>query len=196
MRCTSGDVEAQFVINCAGPGAADVAGDDALTLDTERGDFVVFGQEATILTDHVLRAVPAGGVSPMIFPTIHGRLGAAVASPSSAAGGEDSRAAWTAALQSKAAKLVPKLTGFTPEDGWSCDDAVGKGRTLVAEWSKRIPAMYNVASLGRSGLTLALGLSAYVLDRCRERGLAVQARTARTGRGQEPAFPWWQRRRR
>jgi glycerol-3-phosphate dehydrogenase len=195
VRCSSGDVEARFVINCAGLGADDISGDGSFSVDVERGDFVVFPAEATMLTDHVLQALAVNGTSAIIFPTIYGRLCAAASTRLPSKENANTAAAAIGDVQSKAARIVPKLAGFTPDDSWTGVDAVAKDRGLIAEWSKRVPKMFNVV-IGRAGLVAALGLSAYVLDRCRERGLAVQSRTARRARTQDAAFPWWQRRKR
>ena len=195
VRCSTGDVEARFVINCAGLWADEIAGDGAISIDAERGDFVVYPDEAAILTDHIIEAVAADHTGATVFPTIYGRLCAYTATRVTSKT-DAGAAASMDELQSKAARMVPKLAGFTPADSWVSVDAVSKDRGMIAEWSKRVPKMYNVAGVGRAGLTVALGMSAYVLDRCRERGLGVKARVARRARGQEPAFPWWQRRKR
>ncbi|HXN08459.1 MAG TPA: hypothetical protein VN860_02225, partial [Candidatus Acidoferrales bacterium] len=85
---------------------------------------------------------------------------------------------------------------FTPVDSWTALGAIGHSRNYIAEWSKRVPRMYNVAGLALSGMSAAFGLSAYVLDRCRERGLEVKPRSVRSARTAELTFPWWQRRKR
>ena len=117
-------------------------------------------------------------------------------------GEQPNKTDWTArpegvrAVQAAAAKLIPKLADFTPVDSWAALGAVGHPRNYIAEWSKRVPRMYNVAALALSGMSASFGLSAYVLDRCRERGLEVNPRSVRPARTAEPTFPWWQRRKR
>jgi glycerol-3-phosphate dehydrogenase len=199
VRCDWGDTKARFVINCAGLDADGIAGDDSLTVAALRGEFVVFPEEAAILTDHVIEALPAGPSpqqSAIIFPTIYGALGAAISTGQCGKDDWQQRPQARAEVQAQAAKLIPKLAGFVPADGWTGLGPIATSRGLVAEWSKRVPQMYNLAGIGDDGLTAALGLSAYVLDRARERGLDVKTRTARGARPQEPTFPWWQRRRR
>lgn len=196
VHCSTGDVQARFVINCAGLSSDEIAGDGAFSIEADRGDFAVYPGEAAILTDHIIEAVTADSASATIFPTIYGRLSAYVSTRLSSKADVGGAPPSIGELQSKAARIVPKLAGFTPEDSWVGVDAVSKDRGMIAEWSKRVPKMYNVAGIGRAGLTAALGMSVYVLDRCRERGLGVKARSARRARPQEAAFPWWQRRKR
>jgi len=198
VRCESGDVEARFVINCAGLFADDIAGDNSFSLSVERGEFIVFPQEAAMLTDHIIFPLPAEQTKgSIIFPTIYGHLCAVTMT-----GEQNSKTDWAVrpeglqAVQAAAAKLIPKLADFTPVDSWAALSAVGHPRNYIAEWSKRVPRMYNVAGLASSGMSASFGLSAYVLDRCRERGLEVKARSVRPARTAELIFPWWQRRKR
>jgi glycerol-3-phosphate dehydrogenase len=198
VRCESGDVEARFVVNCAGLFADDIAGDTSFSLTVERGEFIVFPPEAAMLTDHIIFPLPSEQTKgSCIFPTIYGHLCAVTQT-----GEQADKTDWAVrpeglqVAQTAATKLVPKLADFTPVDSWSGLSAVGHPRGYIAEWSKRVPRMYNVAGLASSGLSASLGISAYVLDRCRERGLEVKARSLRPARAAEPTFPWWQRRKR
>lgn len=194
VRCSSGDVEARFVINCAGLSAAEIAKDPALVIEGEPGGFIVFPDEAAIMTDHIIEALGSGASGATIFPTVYNRLCAALTLPSGADG--TGNQSFIADVQTKASRLLPKLSGFTPADSWTALNPVSKDRGMIAEWSKRVPNMYNVAGIGRAGLIAALGMSTYVLDRCRERGLVVKNRTPRRARAHDAAFPWWQRRKR
>jgi glycerol-3-phosphate dehydrogenase len=198
VRCDSGDVEARFVINCAGLFADDIAGDDSFSLTVERGEFVVFPDEAGMITDHIVCPLPnEQNKSTIIFPTIYGPLCAATTT-----GEQPDKKDWAAKpegvrlAQSAAAKLIPKLADFTPVDSWVGLSAALNPRGYVAEWSKRVPKMFNLAGFASSGLSASLGLSAYVLARIRERGLEVKSRSLRPARIGEPTFPWWQRRKR
>jgi glycerol-3-phosphate dehydrogenase len=198
VRCESGDVEARFVINCAGLFADDIASDDSFTLTIERGEFIVFPPEAAMLTDHIIFELPdAQSKNSIIFPTIYGHL-CAVATT----GQQRDKTDWSvtpeglASVQAAAAKLVPKLAGFTPVDSWAGLRALGHPHNYIAEWSKRVPRMFTVAAIASAGLSASFGLSAYVLECCRERGLAVKTRSPRAARAAETTFPWWQRRRR
>jgi glycerol-3-phosphate dehydrogenase len=198
VRCESGDVEARLVINCAGLFADDIAGDNSFSLSVERGEFIVFPQEANMLTDHIIFPLPGEQTrGSIIFPTIYGHICAVTMT-----GEQPNKTDWTVrpeglrAVQAAAAKLIPKLADFTPVDSWAALSAVGHPRNYIAEWSKRVPRMYNVAGLASSGMSASFGLSAYVLDRCRERGLEVKARSVRPARTAELTFPWWQRRKR
>ena len=198
VRCESGDIEARFVVNCAGLFADDIASDTSFSLSVERGEFVVFAPEAAMLTDHIIFPLPSERTNgSCIFPTIYGHLCAATTT-----GEQADKTDWAVrpeglrAAHMAAAKLIPKLADFTPVDSWVGLSAVGHPRSYIAEWSKRVPRMYNVAGLASSGLSASLGLSAYVLDRCRERGLEVKARSLRPARAAEPTFPRWQRRKR
>ena len=199
VRCETGDAQGRFVINCAGLSADTIAGDESFAVAAQRGEFAVFPDEAAMLTDHVIEVLPSAGgprTSAIVFPTIYGALGAAVASGPCRKDDWQPRGQGRADVQAQAAKLVPKLSSFTPLDGWVGLAPVAAPRGFVAEWSKRVPQMYNIAAIGEDGLTAALGLSAYVLDRARERGLDVKTRAPRSARPQEPTFPWWQRRKR
>lgn len=196
VRCESGDVEARFVINCAGLFADEIAGDSSFSITAERGEFVVFPEEAAMLTDHIVFPL-LDGKGTIVFPTLYGHL-CAVATT----GAQSDKADWKVrpqgqdSVQAEAAKLIPKLADFKPVDSWVGLRAVGHPRSYAVEWSKRVPRMYNVAGIA-SGLSAALGISTYVLDRCRDRGLNVKARSSRVARGAgDPTFPWWQRRKR
>jgi glycerol-3-phosphate dehydrogenase len=198
VRCESGDVEARFVVNCAGLFADTIAGDDSFSLTVERGECIVFPQEATMLTDHIIFPLANEQTKgSIIFPTIYGNLCAVTTS-----GEQKDKTDWTVrpeglrVVQAAAAKLIPKLADFAPVDSWVGLSATGHPHSYIAEWSKRVPRMYNAAGLGSSGLSASFGLSAYVLDRCREHGLEVKARSLRPARTAEPTFPWWQRRKR
>ncbi|MDQ6766534.1 MAG: FAD-dependent oxidoreductase [Candidatus Eremiobacteraeota bacterium] len=198
VRCESGDVEARFVVNCAGLFADEIAGDSSFTLTPRRGEFAVFPEEAAMLTDHIIFPLPEeSSKSAIIFPTIYGHLCAFATT-----GDQDDKADWkttpegTSFVQAAAAKLIPKLADFTPVDSWAGLRAIGHPRNYIAEWSKRVPKMFNIAAIASAGLSASFGLSAYLLDRCRERGLEVKTRSTRPTRTAEPTFPWWQRRKR
>ena len=199
VRSEAGDVEARFAINCAGLHADEIASDSSFTLGVERSEAIVFPQDASILTDHIIFPLPAEQKQRLIiFPTIYGHL-CAVAT----IGDQKDKSDWKSSpedarsVQAAAAKLIPKLADFTPIDSWVGLRAIGNPRNYIAEWSKRVPNMYNVAAIATAGLSAALGLSAYTLDRCRERGLDVKTRTSQQpARTAEPTFPWWQRRKR
>ena len=200
VRCESGDVEARFVVNCAGLFAAEIAADSSFALGALRGEGIVFPHEAAMLTDHIILPLPIeGDPRATVFPTIHGQLCAMAE-----IGEQPGKADWSprpqdaVTAQRTAARLIPRLAEFAPIESWTALRATARSGHLVAEWSKRVPRMYTVAAPASTGLSVVFGLSAYVVDRCRERGLPVKARSggaARPVRAAEPAIAWWKRRR-
>ena len=198
VRCEADDLETRFVVNCAGLFADAIAADDSFSVAAQRGEFIVFPQEAAMLTDHIVFSVPPrSGAAATIFPTIYGHL-CAVATT----GPEVDKSDWKTSatgidlVRAAAAMLIPKLADLKPIDAWAGLRAVARPHGYVLEWSKRVPRMYSVAGIDAAGISAAFGLSAYVLDRCRERGLEVKGRSPRPARASEPTFPWWQRRKR
>lgn len=199
VRCESGDVIGRFVINCAGLFSDDIAGDASFTIKPRRGEFVVLPEEAATLTDHIIFPMSSPETKDLtIFPTLYGHLCAGATTAD-----QDDKTDWkvrpegSAAVHAAAAALIPKIADFKPVDTWAGLRAVGHPRNYIAEWSKRVPAMFNVAGIAFAGLSTCLGLSAYVLDRCRERGLNVKPRTPKLSKtAANLTFPWWQRRKR
>jgi glycerol-3-phosphate dehydrogenase len=198
VRCETGDLEARFVVNCAGLFADEIAADGSFSIAAQRGEFVVFPQEAAMLTDHIVFSVPPrSGATATIFPTIYEHLCAvATSGPEVGKGDWKTSSAGVEFVRAAAATLIPKLADLKEVDAWAGLRAVAKPHGYVVEWSKRVPRMYTVAGIDAAGLSASFGLSAYVLDRCRERGLEVKARSTRPPRASEPTFPWWQRRKR
>lgn len=196
VHTPAGDVTARFAVNCAGLFADEIAADDSFSITPRRGEFAVFPQDAAPLTGHILLPVPqkeTKGI--LVFPTLHGFL---CAGPT-AVDQSDKRSAKVdadqlAAVTRAAAKLLPRLADFRPVDSWAGLRTVGHPHNYIVEWSKRVPGLFHVAGIRSTGLSACLGLSAYVADRLRERGLSTGTRRSFAKPPPIAPRPWWQRR--
>ncbi|MDQ6823944.1 MAG: FAD-dependent oxidoreductase [Candidatus Eremiobacteraeota bacterium] len=197
LQTSDGAFTTRFAVNCAGLFADDIDGSGSFSITPRRGEFIVFPAEAAPLTDHILLPVPkqeTKGV--LVFPTVHGNV---CAGPTAV--DQNDKNDWrvrdegTAEVRKSALKLVPKLANFEPMDSWAGLRAVGHPHNYIVEWSKRVPALFNVAGIRSTGLSACLGISAYVIDRLRERGLAMGARRSFAKAQPIVPKPWWQRRR-
>ncbi len=196
----AGRLSARFVVNCAGLHADDLAGDDSFRIVPRRGEFVVFAQGAASLVRHILLPLPTErtkGV--LVFPTLYGYL---CAGPSAV--DQEAKDDWRPherelmMVREQAAALVPEIGALQPIDAWAGLRPAGYPRSYVVEWSRRVPALLQVAAIRSTGLSACLGLSRHVLDLLGARGLERWDSPARWMGAAPPTFddpprPWWQR---
>lgn len=195
LHTDAGTVSARFTINCAGLFADDVADEDPVRITARRGAFIVYPTTTAPLCDHILLPLPGPATQGIqIVPTLYGEL---LAGPVEADQADKTpqrmNAEQLADVQRRAEKIIARLAEFKSVAGWAGLASVGHPHDYIVEWSKRVPAMFHVAGMRSTGLSACFGLSAYVVDRLRERGLAMGARRASAKAPTADSQPWWQR---
>lgn len=191
----AGTIQADYVINCAGLYADAIAADNTFQIIPRRGEFLVFGQDAGALVNHVLLPMPTArtkGV--LVFPTLYGYL---CAGPSAV--DQDDKEDWRPRsdelrdVHARAATLLPLLRDMKPVDAWAGLRPAAQPHNYIVEWSSRVPAMLHVAGIRSTGLSACLGLAEYVLDLLTARGLRSSvSRTQPAPADTTQASPWWQ----
>jgi glycerol-3-phosphate dehydrogenase len=195
VRGQAGTVHADYVINCAGLYADEVAADDTFRIVPRRGEFLVFGAGTSDLVNHILLPMPTASTKGvLVFPTLYGHL---CAGPSAV--DQDNKEDWTPradqlqVIHSRAATLMPMLADMQPVDAWAGLRPAGHPNNYIVEWSGRVPTMLHVAGIRSTGLSACLGLGAYVLHLLADRGLSPAApHTPVVASEAMPAAPWWQ----
>ncbi|MDQ6781828.1 MAG: FAD-dependent oxidoreductase [Candidatus Eremiobacteraeota bacterium] len=195
LHTDAGTLSARFTINCAGLFADDIAKEDSVRIMARRGEFIVYPPTTGPLCDHILLPLPGSAAQSIrIVPTLYGHLCAGPIEADQADKTEcRMQADRIANVQRKAEKIIPRLADFPMVGSWAGLASVGQPRDYIVEWSKRVPAMFHVAGIRSTGLSTCFGLSAYVVDRLRERGLAMGSRRATAKPPAAESQPWWQR---
>lgn len=196
----AGKVVADFVLNCAGLFADELAGNGSFRIFPRRGEFAVFGKGTADLVGRILLPVPSTqtkGV--LVFPTLYGHL---CAGPS-AVDQEDKddwrpREEGLAFVKERAAKMLPRVRVLEQTDSWAGLRPAGRDKNYELGWSERVPAMFHVAAIRSTGLSACLGLSEHVLKELVARGLKLRS-DREDGSHDPPTFdgdpprPWWER---
>jgi glycerol-3-phosphate dehydrogenase len=187
-------LESRFVINCAGLFADELTNEFQIT--PRRGEFIVFEKGTANLVNHILLPMPnkfTKGV--LVFPTLHGYL---CAGPS--AEDQDDKHDWTPhqnvlpTLYEKAAQMLPKLKALQPVNAWAGLRTVGHPRNYFIEFSKHFPNLLHVAGIRSTGLSACLGISDYVVNLLKEKGLESKPSTPSFAIANFHDFkPWWER---
>ncbi|MDQ2817815.1 MAG: FAD-dependent oxidoreductase [Candidatus Eremiobacteraeota bacterium] len=190
-------LEADFVVNCAGLYADDIAADGSFSITARRGDFIVYDSGACDLVRHILLPPPSRhskGV--LVFPTLYGFV---CAGPTAV--DQTDKADWrpdprvVAYIRERAEALVPKLASHRVVDSWTGLRAVGHPHNYIVQWSHRVPAMLHVAAIRSTGLSACLGLADYVRSLLGVRGVRSARRLRNLGRppDYDAPRPWWRR---
>jgi glycerol-3-phosphate dehydrogenase len=190
---------AEYVINCAGLHADDVArliGDTSFEIYPRKGEFFVFELPEEQRLERILLPVPTKrtkGV--LVFPTLDGRV---VAGPT-AVDLEDKhdwsvRPEATEEILPKATAQFPPLAGLEPVAAYAGLRPAGRDANYVIGQSAASDRFINVAAIRSTGLSASLGIGAYVADLLGGLGLQLEApaeltRFAASRGGQL----WWQR---
>lgn len=191
VRLKSADIAARVVINAAGLHADEIAADATFAIRPVRGDFVVYGSVEPAPLSHILRPARRGGV--LVFPTMYGHI---CAGPDSVEQREkdDWRPRGLREVRAQATAMLPLLSALAPADAWAGLRTGATPREFVIEWSPRVPAMLNVAAIRGTGISGALGISAYVLRLLAQRDIIPRGKQLAV---ESPVFdtarPWWER---
>ena len=196
VKVFSGDeaIVARHVINCGGLFADELL-DDGFEVTPRRGDFIVYPKNTVPGLGHVLLPVPnefTKGV--LIFPTLYGYL---CAGPTA----EDVRDKrdWNprpegvALLHEKARAVLPALAEERPISAWAGLRTVGHPENYLIRWSPSLEGVLHVAGIRSTGLSACLGISEYVVQLLKERGVNGQTPRAVEPAPPAEARPWWER---
>jgi glycerol-3-phosphate dehydrogenase len=186
-------IKAKYAINCAGLFAGMFT--DELGITPRRGEFIVFEKGSTPWVRHILLPMPnefTKGV--LVFPTLYGYL---CAGPS--AEDQEDKQDWTPhadalyTVHQKAAEMLPMLKNYQPVSAWAGLRTVGHPHNYNIEFSKKLPHLLHVAGIRSTGLSACLGISEYVIQLLKAKGLEQKS----SPHFIKPTFtdtqPWWER---
>ena len=183
--------EFDVAVNCAGLHADGVAhgfGDDSFAIAPRKGEYLVFADPGL---DEILLPIPsldAKGV--VVFPTLDGHIccGPAtleVADKTDWSVGDEARSA----LRERVRSVFPAAASEPVFAYAGLGTAGANGENYVIGWSPYSDRLLNVAVIGSSGLTSALGIADYVCSDL----LAIDSKPVPYARVDCPDGPWWRR---
>jgi glycerol-3-phosphate dehydrogenase len=190
---------AEFVVNCAGLGAGEIAhaaNAGAFEIYPRKGEFFVFDPPDAGLLDVIHLPVPnAGTKGVLVFPTVDGKL---VAGPT--AHDQRDKYDWSVRptareeVLGKAARLVPALGGARPIASYAGLRPAGRGVNYLIERSALQPRMINAAAIRSTGVSASLGIAERVMGLLADAGAGLGAEEPlRPGPPSVRPQPWWRR---
>jgi glycerol-3-phosphate dehydrogenase len=188
------------VVNCAGLGAADVAGlagDDSFEIFPRKGEFLVFDPPPGVSLERILLPVPTKrtkGV--LVFPTIDGKV---VAGPTAV--DQDDPGDWSVRPQAreeilpKAAAMFPPLGDAAPVFAYAGLRPAGRGVNYLIAASTVCPGLVNVAAIRSTGVTASPAIAERVCELVAGLGveLGAEAPLEPAPHPTDTDGPWWRR---
>ncbi len=175
-------VTAQYVINCAGTHADDVArtvGDDSFKINPRKGEYMLLDRTEGDTATHTLFQVPtAAGKGVLVTPTVDNNL---LVGPTSVLIGDKENYETTRegleAVRAAASKTVPDInyraviTSFT-----GLRAALEKGDDFIIRESDVAKNFFHAAGIDSPGLSSAPAIALYLTELLKKSGLALDAR--------------------
>ncbi len=157
-------VEAEYLINCAGPGAARIAalaGDPTVSVTAVAGEYLLLDKAEGIRVSHTIFQVPtAAGKGVLVTPTVDGNL--LLGPTADARDGTLTTADGIAAVRTLAQKSIPNVDFAQTITSFCGVRAKGSGDFHIS--ASHIPHLYHAAAIDSPGLTCCVAIAEEVVS--------------------------------
>ncbi len=183
LSCSSGDICASYVVNCAGLYADDIYGmvlknkEEGFVISPCKGEYFLLDKEQGHLANHVVFQCPTKlGKGVLVSPTVHGNL---LVGPNASFEGEkedvSTRMSSLAFIKTASKESIGNIDFMTNIRNFSGERATIQGRDdFLIEESRFVPHFINVAGIKSPGLTSAPAFGIKIVEILKQDGVRLE----------------------
>ena len=176
------EYRARFVVNAAGVACGEIsrmAGAEEIEIHPSRGQYYLLDKSQGNLVSHVIFQCPTkAGKGVLVAPTVHGNL---IVGPNAEPAKEGDLATTAEGMdyvRTMAAKSVPGINFRESIRNFAGLRAIAGTDDFIVGESQKQPGFFQIAGIKSPGLSSAVAIAPDIVRMMREKGLALEKKTA------------------